>query len=102
MNCLYCGDKLGLFSKGREFCNSKHQELFRQRESELAIQRLMQPFGSAESPTAKVRPATSTPTSDPAPENALIPTKVKKVAPPPRREPAEERPSKRVDTRDPV
>jgi hypothetical protein len=102
MNCLYCGQKLGLFSKGREFCNGKHQELFRKRESELAIQRLMQPFGSVESPAAKAWPATSTPTSDPAPENALIPTKVKRVVPPATRDQAEDRPGNRFNTKDPA
>src|SRR5579864_3584138 len=102
MNCLYCGEKLGLFSKSREFCNGKHQELFRKRESELAFQRLMQPFGAGESPAPKARTAIPAPTPDATPANALIPTKVEKAARPDKRELVEDRPDKRVKTKDPT
>src|ERR1700730_9942231 len=94
MNCLYCGEKLGLFA--RRFCNAKHQELWRQRESELAIQRLKDPFGTGGgSPAAKPLPAR--PAHDPPTANPLVPTRAGKAAPPQARELVEDRPAGQFD-----
>ncbi len=58
MQCLYCGAKLGALSS-KEFCNKKHQELFREQEAQLSIQRLKEAFSFAGSPTSKSRAGTS-------------------------------------------
>ena len=60
MDCLYCGEKLSLLSsKDRQFCNKKHQELFRQREADMSIQRLKEAFSFASSPSKSKQPSTS-------------------------------------------
>ncbi len=65
MDCLYCGEKLSaLSSKDRQFCNKKHQELWREQEAQLSIQRLKEAFGFAASPSSKPR-QTSTSLLDP-------------------------------------
>src|SRR5579884_3571690 len=43
MACLYCGGSLGLLSRG-QFCSKKHQELYREQEAQLSIQRLKEAF----------------------------------------------------------
>ena len=99
MNCLYCGEKLGLFKGGR-FCNSKHQELFRQRESEQAIQRLMESFGSAKPATAKAGPPTAPP--EPPAEDTRVVTIPETAAPLPEYERQEHRPPDRFPAPEPA
>ena len=98
MNCLYCGEKLGLFA--RRFCNAKHQELWRQRESEMAIQRLMDPFGTGGSPATKAPLPKRA--SDPSATNVSLAIRGEKVAPPEPREPTEDRPANRFDPKEPA
>jgi len=93
MNCLYCGEKLGLFA--RRFCNAKHQELWRKRESDLAIQRLMDPFGTGGSPAIK-QPLPKR-SADASAGNTSLIVRGEKAAPPEPREPAENRPADRSD-----
>jgi len=69
MDCLYCGTKLSaLSSKDRQFCNKKHQELWREQEAQLSIQRLKEAFGFAASPSSKSRNTTTSVLDSPSRE----------------------------------